>query len=223
MSSKIISAPSGEPVALADAKKHLRVDFADDDNLILTLISAARQQAETICRRALVSQQWKVVLDQFPVPGMNIGSANWYGPQWGISPGPLTVLSPSGKTGYEIYLPLPPLVSVDSIQYIDVNGIKQTLDPSLYIVDDISEPARITPSYGATWPGTQNVINAVIVTFTTGYGTPSDVPQAIKQWMLLAIGAMYENREADVLVARGSVASMPFADGLLEPYRCVSF
>ena len=224
MSSKILTGPDDEPLSLKKAKAHLRVDISEDDELISDLIVTARQQAETICRRAFVSQQWKVVLDRFPMPNMNIGSATWYGPQWGVSPGPLTVLSPDGKTGYEIYLPLPPLQSVDVLEYIDTTGILRTLTKDVdFIVDDVAEPARLMPAFGKTWPGVQNVINAVRITFTCGYGTPDLVPQAVKQWMLHKIAAMYENREADVLVQRGSVQSMPFVDGLLYPYRCIKF
>lgn len=43
-----------------------------------------------------------------------------------------------------------------------------------------------------------------------GWATAADVPRPIKQWMLLAVGEMYANREA-----------LPdgFADRLLDPYR----
>lgn len=223
MPSKITSAPAGEPITLAEAKLHLRVDVTDDDALITSLISAARMAAETICRRAFVTQSWKVVIDQFPAPGMNIGSANWYGPQWGISPGPLTVMSPEGKTGSEIYLPLPPLVSVDSIKYIDQDGTQQTLANTEYLVDLVSEPARVMPAYGKTWPGTRNQIAAVEVTFTCGYGAAAAVPEGIKSWIKLRIGSLYEHREEVALMSRGKIEPLPFVDGLLDPYRVISF
>jgi len=223
MPSKLLTPPSVEPISLTEAKAHLRVDIDDDNSLIQGLISSVRQQAEQICRRAFINQQWLVTLDQFPSPSMNVGSANWYGPQWGDSPGPLTVLSPDGRTNYEIYLPYSPLISVDSIQYIDQDGVQQTLDPSLYKVDDVSEPARILPAYGTTWPATRNEINAIAITLTAGWASPSAVPQPIKSWMYLRIGAMYENRESDIVLQRGTVDSMPFVDQLLAPYRLITY
>ncbi|CAB4121503.1 Phage conserved hypothetical protein [uncultured Caudovirales phage] len=223
MPSKLLTAPSSEPITLSDAKTHLRVDITEDDALISALIVSAREQAEQICRRALISQQWLVTLDRFPSPAMNVGSANWYGPQWGNSPGPLTILSPENKTGYEIYLPYSPLISVDSIKYIDEYGVQQTLSSSLYKVDSVSEPARILPAYGATWPATRNEINAIEVTLTTGWPNAAAVPQPIKSWMLLRLAAMYENRESDIVLQRGTVDSLPFVDSLLEPYRVITY
>lgn len=221
----IVQPPLSEPVTLAEAKTHLRVDtdYITDDSLIRGLITAARQHAEQICRRSLIDQTWKLAIDQFPAPNMNVSSANWYGPQWGIAPGPLSVVRPEGSTGYEIYLPNSPVIEVTSVKYIDQSGAQQTLEPSAYKVDNISQPARLVPAYGTTWPAIRNEINAVEVTYRCGYGGSADVPQPIKQWMLLRIGAMYENRESDVIVQRGALESLPFVSSLLAPYRVLTF
>ncbi len=223
MPSVLVTAPTEEPVSLAEAKLHLRVDYSNDDLLIAALITAARQHAENDTGRALVTQTWRQVLDQFPAPGVNIGSANWYGPQWGNTPGPLTTLRADGRTGFEIYLDHSPVVSVDLLQYIDQDGVTQTLASSAYKLDSVTAPARLVPAYGTTWPSTRNEINAVSVTYTCGFGAAAAVPETIKRWMLLRIGALYENRE---VVATGSgvtLTPMPFVDSLLTPYRVLGF
>jgi hypothetical protein len=163
---------NAEPIQVSEALSWERQSETFDNALVAGLITAARQDAETITRRALVAQRWTYLMDQFPRPGFNVGSANWYGPQWGVNPGPLTVLSPDGLTGYEIYLPLPPTLIVESITYIDSTGAPQTLDPSQYLTV-FSTPCCITPAFGTVWPETQMQKAAVQVKFTAGYAAPA--------------------------------------------------
>lgn len=59
------TAPGTEPLTLAEAKLHCKVDIADDDTLITALIVAARQQVEHRTGRALVTQQWELTLERF--------------------------------------------------------------------------------------------------------------------------------------------------------------
>lgn len=58
------SGPAVEPVSLAEAKAHLRVDLDDEDVLIAGLIAAARVHLETRLGRALVTQGWQLWLDR---------------------------------------------------------------------------------------------------------------------------------------------------------------
>lgn len=66
MTAALISGPATEPVSLADAKAHLRVDGTAEDELIAAAIVAARTHVESETRRKLIAQSWRVYLDEWP-------------------------------------------------------------------------------------------------------------------------------------------------------------
>jgi uncharacterized phiE125 gp8 family phage protein len=70
MSLSLTTPPATEPVTLAEAKAHLKIDTADEDALIATLITASRARAEWYTGRALVTQSWVLRLDTFPPDGI---------------------------------------------------------------------------------------------------------------------------------------------------------
>lgn len=118
---------------------------------------------------------------------------------------------------FEIEVPFGPVSSVVSVTYVDPAGVTQTLAGANYVADLVADPAAIWPAYGKSWPGTRTVPNAVIVEYVAGYGASADaVPAPVRQWILLQVGAMFENREA---VADRAPVALPFADGLIDPYR----
>lgn len=82
MSSILLTAPAVEPLALAEAKAFLRVEHAADDDIIAALISASRIHVETQTRRALITQTWRITIDNWPANG-----------RFPIAPAPLQELS----------------------------------------------------------------------------------------------------------------------------------
>jgi uncharacterized phiE125 gp8 family phage protein len=58
--------PALEPVSLAEAKAHLRLDTTADDLLVAGLITAARQHIEKSMQIALISQSLSLFLDAWP-------------------------------------------------------------------------------------------------------------------------------------------------------------
>jgi uncharacterized phiE125 gp8 family phage protein len=73
MTLKLITGPAEEPVTLAEAKLHLRVSHTAEDALITALIVAARESAEHLTGRSMVTQTWERVLDMFPGSEIELG------------------------------------------------------------------------------------------------------------------------------------------------------
>lgn len=193
---RLLSSPDLDPVlSLEEARLHVRVDAEGsppthpDDTLIQSYVQAATDELDGI-------EGWlgRALVTQ--IWRLNLD----YFPAW------------------EIPLPLPPLQSVDAITYIDADGVEQTLATANYrvIISD-SDPGRVEPAYGLSWPATRSQSGAVAITYTCGYGEPSDVPEAIRNYIRLRLGQYYEHRE---LVAMGvSVAPVPYLRDSLESFR----
>lgn len=165
MAVTVVQAPAAEPITLAEAKAHLRVDTADEDGLITSLITVARAVAEAYTNRALVTQTLELTLDAFP-----------------------------GGDGI-IELPRPRLQAVTSVTYVDESGLARTMTTSEYQVDARAEPGRVAPAYGTTWPATREQFNAVTIRYTAGYGAAAAVPESIKAAIKLLVAHLFENRE----------------------------
>lgn len=90
-------------------------------------------------------------------------------------------------------LPRPPLISVQSITYLDADGQSQTVDQAVYHVDNYKRPGQITLNPSQTWPMTYHEPNSVQINFTAGYGPDrNDVPESLKQGLItLAINQYY--------------------------------
>ncbi|TQE98658.1 MAG: hypothetical protein FKY71_12680 [Spiribacter salinus] len=114
-----------------------------------------------------------------------------------------------------IRLPLFPVKSIDAIKYIDQDGDEQTLDASVYRVDTVSNPARITTEFNQTWPITRaREPNAVTVEFTGGFDT---VPKDLEQAVILFASHLFENRQP---VVEGTRRELPMAvEAILSRYR----
>jgi uncharacterized phiE125 gp8 family phage protein len=188
---KLVAPPEVEPITLEEAKAHLRLDGDADDAYVSALITAARERVELFLRRALTTQSFEYTLDGFPASSV-------------------------------IDLPRPPVQSVESIQYTDTAGNVQTLAPEDYMVDASSgEIGRVALAWNRFWPITRCSINSVVIQFTAGYGDAAeDVPQAIRQGILIEISNLYENRE-DAVVGQ-NVSMISVSERLLWPYRALS-
>jgi uncharacterized phiE125 gp8 family phage protein len=66
---RTITAPTVEPVTLAELRAQARIDAADDDAALAGYLLAARQWVERITGRAFAVQTLELILDDFPAGG----------------------------------------------------------------------------------------------------------------------------------------------------------
>lgn len=197
MPERLTSPPGTEPVTLAEAKSHLRLDDALDDADVSRLIQAAREYVEEACWRGLITQSWELVRPTFAGDDtLELGSR-------GISygePNPFTFTRPRQGTGQLPWIELPrgQLQSVTSVKYIDGAGVQQTLAVTEYSVDTVNVPGRIRVEYGKTWPITRSQWDAVRIVYVVGWANAAAVPSALKQAMLILIATMYEYRTDEI-------------------------
>jgi len=187
----LVTAPTCEPISVADAKKQLELapSYTLHDQHLTTLIAAARQYVESHTGRAIITQTWDYTFDRWP------------------------------SSNEPIYLPKSPTVSVTSAKYIDGNGAQQTWTSSEYVVSLGRTPATLRLAYGYSWPSYRYQPDALVIRFVAGYGaTPSHVPEALRQAMLLLVAHWFEQRTQDV--TGGTTSSFGHAlDALLMQYR----
>jgi uncharacterized phiE125 gp8 family phage protein len=64
MRKTLITAPTIEPVSLTEAKTFARIDCDEDDPLVSSLITSAREYVERVTNRKYGSQLWELTLDK---------------------------------------------------------------------------------------------------------------------------------------------------------------
>ena len=182
-----VTAPAEELLTLEEVKDQLRILGDYDDAILQRLMRSARQSLD----------------GRDGILGRALITQTW---QLALERFPAAII-----------VPLPPLISVDSITYFDPSGNEQTLDPAAYRVEGIgdADAGRIVPV--TAWPATHPNLVAVAVTFTAGYGDRADVPEPIRHAALMHVAFLYEQREA---AADIRMRSVPYGyHEALAPYR----
>lgn len=93
-------------------------------------------------------------------------------------------------------LPMGKVASIESVEYIDDDGVTQTWDgsPLPYELDNASNyAARLRPARNQAWPTTGDYLAAARVTINAGW-TTTTIPYEVRQSILLKVGSFYESR-----------------------------
>lgn len=178
--------PAQEPVTVAAAKLHCRVDLDAEDELFDVWVPAARRVCEDASRRRFVTQTVRLTL-----PGWVDCPGEWPGGLAGLY---LTGLYPADYA-HAIRLPVEPVSAVTGVQYYAASGALTTLAADQYQTWLAHSPPLLLPAPNCYWPALEGGrAGAVRVTFTAGYGNQAAVPADAKNAVLLTVGYWYRNR-----------------------------
>ena len=159
--------PTTEPVTLAQAQLHLRLDTVGsppshpDDTLVQTLISAARENAENYTGVTIAQAQYEVLGD---------------------------------VVSNEMSLQTHPVTSISTVTYEDSDGVTQTVAANDYYVDNFARPARLVFKQNA--PARPTTVRFT-AGYTDGNSpNPYPCPAGIKAAIMIMLSNLYENRES---------------------------
>lgn len=177
-------APTTTPVSLTEAKAHLRVDHDDQDELITAQIKAATAHFDGYTG----------------ILGRALVTQTWR--------------QDFCRFADRLPLPVSPVISITSVVYYDAGNMQQTLDASAYDLFADARGAYLTLQHVQSWPGTYPRNNAASVTFIAGFGDAADIPEPIRQAILLIVQRLYDGADTEIDVAIDRVVH-----ALIAPYR----
>ena len=183
-----------EPVSLTSVKTWLRVDNYAEDDLISDLITAARLECESRNNRSFIATTWEYTVNREAWQGNRPGDGcGWQGS--GIFyPG-----APFGSPRPVIRLPMPPLISVESMHSVAFDGVATLIDVDSFVAHP-GTPGYVTLPYGWDWPSA-SAYSSVRIKYRAGYGElPADVPRNIVHAIRLLIAHYYEHRTTNAEV-----------------------
>ncbi len=179
---------SDPALELSDARDYIRVDAGVEDSLIESAVLAIQGQLEP--PRGWLGRALTQATYRFTIPAF----------------------------ADEIRLPAPPFVSLDKFEYLDRDGVRQTVDATLYRVID-TDPAYISRARDKEWPTDVDYTqrDAITIEYTAGYGVVANIPEPIKQFMRYQVAQIYDIRQP--VVVGTTVSETPFVRHMLESWR----
>ncbi|MFI0846432.1 hypothetical protein [Mesorhizobium sp. IMUNJ 23232] len=178
---------SGAPdaIELADVKAALAIIGNADDALLSRLIDSA--QASLDGAEGRLARCLSVQTWQLGFGGFPLG-------------GPISI-------------PLPPLISINGISYVDGNGDAKEFED--FTVDGIGSTDKAVLNATGRWPYGTNVI----IEFTCGFG---ELPEDLRDALIAIVGSRYAWRESQVM-AQGSLSAMPEVEDAIDRWTVKGF
>jgi hypothetical protein len=201
MSLILLEQPACEPINLLETKIFLRLEGAEEDEILKNLIKTARQAVEAYTARSLICQSWRFRINLAYCLSI---SDDLY----------LTGQKSRGSKGLEI--PRSPFIKLlDKPKLINDYGSREI---SGYRLDTAGRVAKMHFSNLQT--NAFHSQSLIQIDFSAGYGdTVKDVPDPLRQAILMMVADLYEKR-VGVNDNKGFPPVLsPGALELVKPYR----
>lgn len=185
----LTSGPAIEPVTIAEAKAHLRIDDASEDVLLSSLLLTSRLHVEAALGLALINQTWMLVLDRWPADG-----------------------------SIEIPIAPLQAVTAVRVRNANANGTASVIPATSYLVDIVSKPPRLVWNSGApALPG--RLANGIEIDLAVGFGdSAQSVPAPLKHAILMLTAHWYEHRDP-VEIGSVAARIPEAVSDLIQPFR----
>ena len=190
--------PAVEPVTLAYVKQSLGIplDLAEDDLLLMGLVSASRRMAEVRLGKAIMASKWRAAIGRTVVTRCGCGPSNGCGPD--LHPGMERL--PRGPVLYGPDYPAAIFQETDA-------GDLEPLPVEEFSVHRLYGAVSVNSGWR----------RGMWVEWWAGAEDPADVPQTIKVAITMMVGILYANRgdgtlEADLSSAWDAVAALVAAE-----------
>lgn len=182
-----ITAPAMPIVSTAEMKDHLRVTNDVEDVYIDALTAAATS-----------------LIDGVGLLGKAMVTQTWG--QW------------VGGSAGDVMLQMSPAIALTAVDYYaPTTNVLTAAVAADFNIMGLPTARFVRPKPDKAWPSTYDRPDAIRLTYTAGYGAPTDVPMGLRQAVKLLVGHWYANRES---VSDGSLQDVPMAfDALLNAER----
>ena len=160
-----VSVPSTELVTSADMSPMLHGYPSSEESFLTMTIAAARDLVEGHTGYSLAASDFIQYADRFPMQGYDHCLAPFNYALHGLPGLPWEKRSP-----LEIEFRRNPALTISKIEYVDTNGVTQTLEPGTdFAVDLTCSPARVMPLPRMVWPVALRSPKAVALYYTAGF------------------------------------------------------
>ena len=187
MAVRVVTAPSGPLISLADAKLVTGIDTADtsQDSLLTALLDVATTNVEFATQRYY-----------------RACTLEWTRDDWAEE-----MRLPVAAGGGAAYL------KINSVKYAALDFSTQTLDPGVYWERPQGETLAVVRRWFSVWPFLGDGKERVVINFSILSGVV--VPSSIKQAALMVLGTVYEMTTRSPYLTREHVEGVGLSNWLV--------